>query len=159
MALKGLNNCTDIMSIIGYQSMVYLHCPVCSNGAHLQPIHGYKTGLLFLHCAGSSMSADVQCGGSREVLWTQSVGSGWEPCNWHYWLGMCSESLCFEEKPTGSVFGPNSESDFGSRCDSDGVSGLGFAGLGVSVVFLSSPLAAVDGSSCEHFYFLSCRTS
>lgn len=111
------------------------------------------------------MSADVQCGGIRGVLLTQSVDSGWEPCNWYYWLGMYLESLCSEEKPTGSVTGPNSESDFGSGGDSDGGSGLdepvlwSGCGLGVSVVFLSSPLAAVDGSSCVHFYFLFCRTS
>lgn len=102
------------------------------------------------------------------MLWAQSVDSGWEPDNLYCWLGMYSESLCLEEKPTGSVTGPSSESGCGSGCDSDGGSGLEFAGLDepvlwsgsgcgagldVAVVFPSSLLAAADGSSCEHFYF------
>ncbi len=81
------------------------------------------------------MSAGVQCGALREVLWTQSVDSGWEPYNLYCWLGMYSESLCFEEKPTGSVTGPSSESGFGSGSDSAGGSGLGLTGLDEPVLW------------------------
>ncbi len=58
-----------------------------------------------------------------------------EPDNLYYWLGMYSESLCSEEKPTGSVTGPSSESGCGSGCDSDGGSGLEFAGLDEPVLW------------------------